>query len=480
MTHRIEETIERNMCIGCGACSAASGGAIAIKLDTRRLYQADITAADEQSRRAGSRVCPFSDESPNEDRLGVPQPDDRMDKDQLLGTYSRVFAGRVSDDEYLRGSSSGGLTSWLTQKLIEGGIIDAVLSVGQPGPTNQELVGYGVAGEDEAPDRRKSWYYAVTMADVLKITADSDLRYALVGIPCYIRAARSLCREVPRLADRLTIFVGLVCGHYKTQAFAESLAWQVGVPPELLAEVDFRVKRPDRSAADYDFGARATGEHEWRYAPTRDLVGGNWGHNAFQPEACNFCDDVVAECADISFGDAWLPQFSADPRGTNIVVCRNRRLEGLFEQAAANGEIQTFPLTAGEAVESQAGGFRHRREGLAVRLADDLAAGLSVPRKRVNPDIASVSRRRLRLLRHRRKMAALSHISFREACAQHDLSIYLDAMRREIQLYRRLEASIARRILRRVRRALSFTIRSIGTRRQSQPLAQGRRQAIYE
>lgn len=42
MTHRIEEVVRRGMCIGCGACSAATGGAIPIKLGTHRLYQADL------------------------------------------------------------------------------------------------------------------------------------------------------------------------------------------------------------------------------------------------------------------------------------------------------------------------------------------------------------------------------------------------------------------------------------------------------
>lgn len=33
------------------------------------------------------------------------------------------------------------------------------------------------------------------------------------------------------------------------------------------------------------------------------------------PRACNYCDDVFAECADVTCMDAWLPEYSQDHRG---------------------------------------------------------------------------------------------------------------------------------------------------------------------
>ena len=36
--------------------------------------------------------------------------------------------------------------------------------------------------------------------------------------------------------------------------------------------------------------------------------------------ACEFCDDVVGETADMSVGDAWLPGYVSDWRGTSVVV----------------------------------------------------------------------------------------------------------------------------------------------------------------
>lgn len=452
MVHRIEETVARGICIGCGGCAAASNGAIRVDLVSSRMYGANLSGVSKALIRAGSRVCPFSDESPNEDALGAPNGDELMARDSHLGQFTQTFAGRVVDSGYLAGSSSGGLTSWLLGRLLDEGLIDSVINVGHSNSEGSGIFAYGISGRSEVDNRRKSRYYASSMAEVLRLVSESDQRFALVGVPCFIRAARALCIERPEFADRLLFFVGLVCGHYKTQAFAESLAWQLGVSPGELAEVDFRVKDASRAATDYSFGVRRRGDEKWRIMRTQRLLGGNWGHNAFQPEACNFCDDVVAECADVSFGDAWLRRFEEDSRGTNVVVSRNREVDTIFETGIGDGQISIIPLSPEEVIQSQAGGFRHRREGLALRLADDSGLGLSVPLKRVRPNVDAVTPRRAALLRQRRRMASLSHPVFADAVAQADLKVYLRFMRREIRKYNRIEAPPIRRIVRNFRR----------------------------
>ena len=194
----------------------------------------------------------------------------------------------------------------------------------------------------------------------------------------------------------------------------------------------------------------------------RDLVGGNWGHSAFQPEACNFCDDVVGETADISFGDAWLPQFASDPRGTNIVISRNLEIDDVFNDAHRRQEIEIFEASPEDAVASQAGGFRHRRDGLSVRLADDLAAGLSVPRKRVAAIVdGTLSGRRVALFRQRRRMAESSHAAFAAARAEKDLDIYLKHQKKEMAAYARIEMSFGRRLLRRIKRLMRYVLNGV-------------------
>lgn len=450
--HRIEETVQRDICIGCGACAVATSGAVMVTLTPRRQYLADLSRASEEERRVASSVCPFSDEAASENELGAPHPSPDLRYDQRLGSYSRTMAGSVSTEGDRLRSSSGGMTTWTLQRLLEQRIVDAVIHVGRG--TGGELFEYTISSTvEELLAARKSQYYATTLVEVLKEVVESDPReYALVGVPCFVKAARLLCEQDEVLRERIVTFVGLVCGHLKSQYFAESLAWQLGVAPDELEQVDFRVKHSGRSASDYDIAATRRPDGETVTAPTRSLVGGNWGHGAFQPEACNFCDDVFAETADVVFGDAWLPDYASDWRGTNVIVSRSALIDELIDEGVADGSIQLNEISVDSAATSQAGNFRHRHAGLAVRLADDLAAGLSVPRKRIEPGVGHVTARRRKLVRHRRKMSVLSFQSFAEARKDGDLDLYLSAMRKAIRRYAVIEASPWRRLARRVKK----------------------------
>jgi hypothetical protein len=250
-----------------------------------------------------------------------------------------------------------------------------------------------------------------------------------------VRAFRLLADEMPDLGEQFSLFVGLVCGHLKSQFFAESLAWQAGVSPAELETVDFRVKNKARKSSDYDYAATAKDGSEPTLKATKSAIDGRWGYGAFQPEACNFCDDVFAETADVVFADGWLPQYVDDWSGTNLVLVRDPELRAIFDDAHARGEITLDELTPDDAARSQGGNFRHRRVGLRVRLADDAKAGLSIPSKRVEPGYDGIPRKRLAIIRQRRKMSALSLTAFAEARAQNRLEVYTAPMNRAIRKY---------------------------------------------
>ncbi|WP_353814415.1 Coenzyme F420 hydrogenase/dehydrogenase, beta subunit C-terminal domain [Agromyces sp. SYSU T00266] len=461
MTHGIEQVVERGMCIGCGACSVRTSGAIPVTIGRRGVYEARLDGVDQAAVRTASRVCPFSDDAKNEDVLASERFPD-LPKDDRLGAHLEIVAGRRTSEQEIVGSSSGGLTSLLLEELLHAGLVDGVLHVGRsPGDSRFSYTVSTSPGEIE--QNRKSMYSATTLADVVAGIRGDGRTYAVVGVPCFIKALRLLADELPDLGAQFGVYVGLVCGHLKSTFFAESLAWQAGVPPTALDRIDFRVKNSDRYAWDYDYDAVSTdGEHHVRRSA--DTIDGGWGFGAFQPEACNFCDDVFAEGADVAFADAWLHKYAADWRGTNAVVIRDERVRRLLRSAAERGRVELEPLSTEDAARSQAGGFRHRRAGLSLRLADDLAAGLSVPVKRVEPDRTAVSRRRAAVLRQRRRISRLSLIAFADARKAGDYERYAEPMRRAIRRYRLLDAwsqgakalarHVARPVVHRARRML--------------------------
>ena len=163
--HRIEEVVGGGMCVGCGACSVATGGAIPISIGRRQSLTASLEGVAESDIRLGSKVCPFSDESRNEDEIAALAMPPGLDHDDRLGAYSQIVAGRLTDDSRLVGSSSGGLTSWVATKLLERGDVDGIIHV-QPG---DPLFSYQVSySPDAVSANRKSMYYSTSFAQALQ------------------------------------------------------------------------------------------------------------------------------------------------------------------------------------------------------------------------------------------------------------------------------------------------------------------------
>ena len=85
-------------------------------------------------------------------------------------------------------------------------------------------------------------------------------------------------------------------------------------------------------------------------------------------KACEYCDDVFSETADITIGDAWLKDYSQDYRGHSLVLNRSNTFKKILEAGISENEIHLDSITIDEAIESQSAGLRQRRNGLNARL----------------------------------------------------------------------------------------------------------------
>jgi coenzyme F420-reducing hydrogenase beta subunit len=200
----------------------------------------------------------------------------------------------------------------------------------------------------------------------------------------------------------------------KSARFVESFAWQMQVPLQEVQQVEFRYKDPGRPANWYTASLRlrngTTVNRDWWH-----LADGDWGAGFFMNNACNFCDDVVAETADVSFGDAWVEPYSSDGNGTNVVVVRSQVVEQIIRDAIAQGQLKLDEVNNEFVVQTQAAGFRQRREGLAYRLT--WAPDGVQPVKRVPPDAHTPAKDRKKIYRMRYYISKWSHRMFRLAHA---------------------------------------------------------------
>lgn len=91
-------------------------------------------------------------------------------------------------------------------------------------------------------------------------------------------------------------------------------------------------------------------------------IGPNWAMGLFKPKACDFCDDVLAECTDVAIMDAWLPKYINDSKGKSLIVTWEKVLEKLLLD-----ETKQEKMYLEEVIESQASGLSHRKQGLSYR-----------------------------------------------------------------------------------------------------------------
>jgi coenzyme F420 hydrogenase subunit beta len=259
----------------------------------------------------------------------------------------------------------------------------------------------------------------------------------------------------------------------KSAAFAELLAWQTQIAPDDLSRIDFRVKDPNKTANHYAVTAQST-DGQTRTATSASLYGSNWGHAFFQLKACDYCDDVMGELADASFGDAWLPKYESNWRGTNVVVCRNETVRQLLLEGRASGELVLDALDESEVARSQAGNYRHRWDGLSVRLKDARRKGEWAPKKRIQPGERKVSMLRVAIVRLRQQLAAKSHIAFLEAKQRRDLGHFNKTMQpltKRMSLYSTLARMNNRDFVFNKLLNPVFYLRKLGMRTRARPAA---------
>jgi len=432
-----ENIVRSGLCIGCGSCVAQAN-----LPDTHMNFDAygqlkpqGPPAWYHGSSESFTRTCPFSPDAKNEDELAAALYPAAEQHDAALGRFQTAYVGHVSEEDFRLQGSSGGMVTWVATELLRQGLIDGVAHVvASENPQKEGRYFHYRVARTEAEIRAgaKSRYYPIELSQILQTIREVPGRYAVVGIPCFIKAVQLLRREDPVFRERIRFTLGLFCGHMKSARFIESFAWQMQVPVNQIEHVEYRHKDPNRPANWYN--ARLTlrdGQtinRDWWH-----LADGDWGAGFYMNSACNFCDDVVAETADISFGDAWVEPYSSDGRGTNVVVVRSPVVQSMVESAIAEGRLQLDTVDGKFVEQTQAAGFRQRREGLAYRLTWQ-RRGVQ-PRKRVAPDAQTPARQRKIIYRMRYQISAWSHRVFRFARMLQKPQLYLRWARMAAAVY---------------------------------------------
>jgi coenzyme F420-reducing hydrogenase beta subunit len=410
------DIVQSGLCIGCGICVAQArnhGNFASMEFDKYgQLKPLGPRQWYNQPTEEFSAVCPFSPVAANENSIAARVFPDVPLNNVSLGRYNTNFVGYVAEDNFRKQGSSGGMVSWVASELLQKGLVDGVAHVVSAKKPQDEgrFFRYRISRtESEIHEGAKSRYYPIELSEILTTIKETPGRYAVVALPCMIKAIQLLRQNDSLYRERICYTLGLFCGHMKSARFVESLAWQMNIPVEDVKQVEFRNKYPDHPANWYNaslhFNNGTVVNKDWWH-----LSDGDWGAGFFMNSACNFCDDVVAETADISFGDAWVEPYSSDWKGTNVVVIRSAIIKEVIMKGRTEARLQLEEVSPTFVAQTQAAGLRQRRQGLAYRLTWT-KFGLKPP-KRVTPDASRLAKTRKILYRIRYMISKWSHRMF--------------------------------------------------------------------
>jgi coenzyme F420-reducing hydrogenase beta subunit len=352
-------------------------------------------------------TCPFENHSENESTLAQARYENisGIKHTPETGYYLSAYVGHAAG--YRERGASGGMASWFLASLLEKRKVDKVICV-RPNGDPARLFAYEVVSSpDEVRAGAKSAYYPVELSQAVGAIMREEKRYAVIGLPCTLKALRLSMLIDKRLRERVVVLAGLVCGQTKSRAFAEYLANSQAIASEHVRSFSFREKDINRPASNCF--ARITCAARSACLPWTGLYSQTWLSGEFTPRACRFCDDVFAEVADVAFMDAWLPRYVKDGRGTSIVLARSQEARSIIEEGMAEAKISLLPIAIEEVIASQSGVVEQKRTQLAHRLwmAREKIDSLQ---KRVLPIRPSWFRRLI--LAARENVRATSHAAF--------------------------------------------------------------------
>ena len=427
-----ETVISNGYCVGCGVCSAPKNSPFKIIMDKYGQYISEPVEklTVENPKTNYNSLCPFGNESKDEDEIAKDYFSEDCNHNKMLGYYNSIYAGHVSEGDFRKNGSSGGMGSWLLHELLNKNVVDYIVHVkSKHSSSDVNNIPFHYQVSNSPGDIRrggKSRYYPAELSEALHTIRNQPGRYAIIGLPCFIKGVRLLQSQDPIYAERIQYCIGLVCGHLKSAHYAESLAWQMGVNPSDLKAIDFRVKDSSQPANCYSTYAK--GSSKEKTIPTKQLLGADWGGGALKYKACDFCDDVFAETADIAIGDAWLPEYVHDSNGTNLVLTRNLYIKKLITDALSDRRLILDEISSDRAAMSQDAGLRHRKGAIGYRLHIEKTKSSWVPKKRISPSTKIRPKHEINRQKIRSEIRDLSRDSFLMAKKRNDLSFYTESM----------------------------------------------------
>jgi coenzyme F420 hydrogenase subunit beta len=362
----LEEVVTSGLCVGCGLCQSMAGSdRIELRINDQGYLRPSFhQSLDRALERRILDVCPGA---------VIEGPRDLKRNDPIWGPVGTVWRAQAADDELRHRGSSGGVLTALALDLLDTGTIDAVLHVG-PDPDRPMrsvaristdraglLAGIGARYNPAAP-----------LTEIHRLSQEGR-RFALIGKPCDVAAAKRLARRVPAIEKHMVACFAFFCAGVPSHTISQALVGKYGLGEDDVTLLRYRGQGcpgPTRIEA----GSRA---FEQSYDET-------WSDELSQEIQfrCKICPDATGETADIACCDAWITADGlahGEYENWNAVLPRTGHGTEMFRSAMARGVLRGNTIAPGDLARMQPHQVE-RKMAIAARRLGAHVAGIPTPR----------------------------------------------------------------------------------------------------
>ena len=207
----------------------------------------------------------------------------------------------------------------------------------------------------------QSKYHPVPIISKLKDIPNDISTLAIVGLPCHIHGIRKMEMLNLSLSKIIRLRIGLFCGINLNFLSIVHLAYRAANVEDLnkIEEIVYRAGEwPGRISIKLTSGKIVSLSIQ-----EKDFI-----THIYASPRCTLCFDQTNEFADISIGDAWLPELINEREGHSIVISRTKQGQEILLNAQKAGYITLKEISAEKVINSQKPMMAFKKKTIFARL----------------------------------------------------------------------------------------------------------------